>query len=55
MALLLHKRPSDLLGLRASERWLFEVDYQLIAKELEVDGVDSGKAEEIRKWKERQK
>lgn len=60
LSLLLHKRPSELLRLKGPETWLLEVDYRIIATELERSAGESGenpeeKLEKMRKWKERQK
>lgn len=58
--MLLHKRPSELLGLEGAEAWLFEVDYRLVTAELERSANESEenaeeKAEKLREWKKCQK
>ena len=60
LSLLLHKRPSELLGLEGSEVWRLEVDYRLVTAELErclseSEENSEEKAEKIREWKKCQK
>lgn len=52
VAVLLGKRPSEILRLEGSEAWLFEVDYQLVGKAVgNKDGELSGKVRKIREWR----
>ena len=56
MSLMLHKRPSKLLNLKGSKLFLFEVDYQLIAQEMErlaeeKDETEEEKIKKIKEWK----
>jgi hypothetical protein len=49
-----------LLGLKGPEAWLLEVDYRIIAAELERSAGENGenteeKLEEMREWKKCQK
>ena len=54
MSLLIHKRPSELLSLKGSKLFLFEVDYLLITQEIEriAEGKDETEQEKIKKIKE---
>jgi len=54
MSLLIHKRPSELLNLKGSKLFLFEVDYLLITQEIEriAEGKDETEREKIEKIKE---
>ena len=54
MSLLIHKRPSELLNLKGSKLFLFEVDYLLITQEIEriAEGKDETEEEKIKKIKE---
>ena len=54
MSLLFHKRPSELLNLKGSPMFLFEVDYQLVSREMKrlTEGKDESEEEKIKKMKE---
>ena len=54
MSLLIHKRPSELLNLKGSKLFLFEVDYLLITQEIEriAEGENETEQEKIKKIKE---
>ena len=56
MSLLIHKRPSELLNLKGSKLFLFEVDYLLITQEIEriaeeKDETEEKKIEKMKEWK----
>ena len=56
MSLLIHKRPSELLSLKGSKLFLFEVDYLLITQEIEriaeeKDETEEEKIKKIKEWK----
>jgi hypothetical protein len=57
LALLLHRRPSELLGVKdKSSVWLLEFDYQLLQREaesLQQEENREEKIEKIREWKRR--
>jgi hypothetical protein len=58
MALVLHRRPSEILHLKGSEVWLLEVDYELLTSELERmatgdEETPEEKASKIREWMKR--
>jgi hypothetical protein len=60
MALVLGKRPSEILGLKGDPVWLFHVDYTLLADELErsatgEDETADEKAEKMRRWAKRRR
>lgn len=60
LAVVLHKRPSEILALKGSETWLLQVDHTLVADELErmAGGSDvtvEEKKADMREWKERKK
>lgn len=54
LALLLRKRPSEILNLEGSEAWLLEVDYRLLMDEIEraSTGEDESPEEKVKKMKE---
>jgi hypothetical protein len=57
LAIMIHRRPSELLELRGSKAWLLEVDYQLVMNALErmttgKEMTDQEKAEKIKEWGE---
>jgi len=60
LAIILRKRPSELLGLKGEERQLFEVDFNLTMNSLEMmaegdeESIES-KIEEMKKWREERK
>lgn len=58
LALVLHKRPSKVLGLKGFETWLLEVDYQLVMEALEStneEGSIEEKKQKMKEWWEKQK
>ena len=58
LAVLIHRRPSELLELKGSKAWLLEVDYQLVMNALEKmttgkEMTAQEKAEKIKEWSEK--
>ena len=57
LAVVLHRRPSEILKLKGDELWLLEVDYQLVMNALEKasssnqDETVQEKTRKIKEWK----
>ena len=57
LAIMIHRRPSELLELEGSRAWLLEVDYQLVMNALErmttgKEMTNQEKAQKIKEWRE---